>query len=410
LAAALPCYQAIIWSLAGFRVTRLVLLALSWTVFFVIGVTPVFVSLLPWTSEKVFLFLRILLAGLAGGSFVAAWFSVETQRRGGGRGRGRLQARIRQIIDALPRRHGDFASPAAAQFWYEWRRAGWLLPVCTLASLLLSFLPLSWFARADNSTAPLMLAWALALPIVLASGIGQGFVKPEFWSGDISLPPFLGVRPMATGEIVVAKMKVALLSAVLAWLPVLGFLALWLSLWANTTELREAWTAGLALRGLGGLRVLLVLFLAALMVLTWRGLVVGLWAGLSGSKKLYVAAASVQVVAVLVAFRVIYLLFDHFDWQRLENYVFWLQWALALAVGAKIWLSVYSWRNITPARTACYALIWAAGTSVLVMLGWLLCPNVYWLKPLVIMAALLPFPLARLGFAPGALERNRHRS
>jgi hypothetical protein len=410
LGVGLPCYQALVWSLAGFRITRLVVLALAGMLFMDIGALPAFRSILTFPLEKAFTALSLLLVGLAGGAIVGGWFSVERQRRGGGRGRGWFQAQIGRMLDALPRRRREFASPAGAQFWFEWRRAGLLLPVCTGAALILIFAPVSWFTRRDSMATLLTLAWALVLPVILALVIGQGFGKPDFWSGDISLPPFLAVRPLAEGEIVVTKMKVALMSTALAWLPVLGFLALWLPLWANTLELREWWTAGLALRGAGGLCAILTLCLALALMLTWRGMVGGLWVGLSGSKKQYVAAMMLQIVAAGFAIWSVFFFLDHFDWKRLEQYVFWLQWALALAIAAKLWLAVFSWRKISPARTGKYALIWAAGTAVVVALGWLVCPNVFWLKPLVIMAALLPFPLARLGLAPGALERNRHRS
>jgi hypothetical protein len=205
-------------------------------------------------------------------------------------------------------------------------------------------------------------------------------------------------------------MKVALLSACLAWMPVMGFLALWLPFWANTSELREWWTAGLTLRGAGGLCAVLVLCLALALMLTWRGMVGGLWAGLSGNVKTYVIAMALQVVLVVFAIWSVFFLADRFQWKRLEQYTFWLQWALAVAVTAKLWLAVFSWRRISPERTGKYALIWASGTGGIVVLAWLVCPNVFWLKPLVIIAALLAVPLARLGLAPGALERNRHRS
>ena len=409
LGAGLPCYQALIWSLAGFRITRLVVLALAGMVFLDIGMAPAFPSALPWPAERAFVILSWVLVGLAGAAFLGGWFSVERQRRGGGRGRGWLQAQFMRLRDALPRRRSEFASPAAAQFWYDWRRAGLLLPVCATAALVLVFLPVSWFTRRNASETLLTLIWALALPVILGAIIGQGFGKPEFWTGEIGLPPFLAVRPLTNGDMVVTKMKVALWSALLAWVAVLIFIGLWLSLWANTAELREWWSAGVILRGAGGMVVVAGLVLTTGTMLTWRGMVGRLWAGLSGSMMRYAASVMLQVAAAALAIWSISFFVYHFDWKRLEQYVFWIQWGLALAVGVKLWLAVFSWRKISPARTGKYALLWAAGTASLVALGCLICPNVFWLKPLVIMAALLPFPLALLGFAPGALARNRHR-
>jgi hypothetical protein len=409
MAAGLPSYQAIVWGLAGFRVTRLVVLALAGAVFMDIGALPAYSWVLTVPVSKVVTLSSLLLVVLGLSAIIGGWYSVENQRRGGGRGRGEFKARINQVIDALPRRRADFSSPAGAQFWFEWRRSGLPLPASVCAALVLIFLPVSWFTRMDSEAAPFILAWALALPIILASVIGHGFSKPEFWSGDLALAPFLAVRPLAACEIVIVKMKVALLSAVLTWLPVLAFLALWLSKWANTTELRDLRQAGLVLRAPAALYAILLLGLAFFMLLTWRALVVGLCEGLSGNVRRYSAAIILRVAATIFGIWSVFYVKDHFDWGHAAQYTAWLQWALALAVAGKLWLAVYSWRTTNPKRTANYALIWTACTGAVVALALLVCPNVFWLKPLVLMAALLPFPLVRIGFAPGALEQNRHR-
>jgi hypothetical protein len=409
LASALPCYQALVWSLAGFRITRIIVLALAGMVFLNIAMIPAFPALQPWPLEKTCAVFVWVLAGLGLGAILGGWFAVERQRRGGGRGRGWLQAQWGRMVDALPRRRKEFASKESAQFWYEWRRSGLLLPVCTLAAPVLIFTPVSWFTRHDADETMLTLAWTLALPVILAAIIGQGFSKPEFWSGNISLAPFVAVHPLANGDFVVAKMRVALLSALLAWLPVLIFLALWLPLWANTVELRKWWDAGVILHGSGIMLVILTLLFISAMILTWRGMVGGLWAGLSGSTGRYAAAVTLQIVAVGIGIWGVLFFGYHFHWNRLEQYVSWLQWALILAVVIKLWLAVYSWRTISPTRAGSYAMLWAVGTAALIALGHLVCPNIFWLKPLVMLAALLPFPLARLGFAPGSLARNRHK-
>src|SRR5215467_800282 len=86
------------------------------------------------------------------------------------------------------------------------------------------FGPLSWFTRGDSDSIGLTVVWALGIPLALSSIIGQGFGKPDFWTADLSVPPFLAVRPFASGDVIVTKMKVAVLSVVITWLLVLGFL------------------------------------------------------------------------------------------------------------------------------------------------------------------------------------------
>src|SRR5204862_7850195 len=105
-----------------------------------------------------------------------------------------------------------FASPAAAQFWFEWRRSGSLLPFCIGAMLILVIGPLSWHLKDEPADTLWILGWTLAMPMIVAAPLGKGFSKPDFWSSDLSLPAFLAIRPLATGEMVVLKMKVAALS------------------------------------------------------------------------------------------------------------------------------------------------------------------------------------------------------
>src|ERR1700748_691798 len=73
--------------------------------------------------------------------------------------------------------------------------------------------------------------------MILAFPLGKGFSKADFWSNDLSLPASVSVRPLANGEIIVIKMKVAALSAGISWLLVLIFLSLWIPLWADLAPL-----------------------------------------------------------------------------------------------------------------------------------------------------------------------------
>src|SRR5581483_1054554 len=287
-------YHTALWSLAGFRIARIIVLSLG-------GVSSILVAWLPfsdsqgaypWLSEK---YLAAGMAVLAFISFLIAWTVVGRQRRGGGHRRNWIHCLLEQAGDLLPRRNRQFASPAAAQFWFEWRRAGLLLPACVGFALLAIFGPFSWAFRTDPRSTIDTLVKIVAMPIVLAFAIGKGFIKPEFWSTNLSLPQFLGVRPLSAEEFVVSKMKVAALSVTIAWLLVLGFIALWLPLWADKTQLQQflrefrrfyphSWLA------------ITILYFAGFAVITWRCLVSGLWVGLSGNRSYYIASACLQVL------------------------------------------------------------------------------------------------------------------
>ena len=217
-------YQTILWSLAGFRITRIVALGLMGPIFVFLGVLPFSTKESTgafWTSEKS---LTVLVAGIALAAFLIAWVSVARQRSGGGRRRSWVSMLLDAVTDALPRRRKNFASPAAAQFWFEWRRSGLVLPMCVGAILML-MVPLSWLYRDDPKATVWMLVIISAMPLVLSAAVGMAFSRPDFWSSDNSLKAFLAVRPLASGDIVVTKMKVAALSVAIIWSQVLGFLS-----------------------------------------------------------------------------------------------------------------------------------------------------------------------------------------
>jgi hypothetical protein len=238
---------------------------------------------------------------------------IVRQRSGGGQRRGWLKYLIERIADAWPRRKKVFRSAASAQLWYEWRRAGLLLPSSIGALLVLVIGPLAWLLRDEPGSAVWILGWTLAMPIMLAFPLGKGFSKADFWSADLSLPAFIAVRPLATGEMIVTKMKVAALSAAISWLLVLAFLSLWLPLWADLAPLTMVrigfWMAyG---HSMWAEYAILTLFIAAGMFVTWKLLVGGLWVGLCGSRRAFITSGAVCCLVPLLGFIGLTMLINH---------------------------------------------------------------------------------------------------
>lgn len=432
LGAYMVFYQAILWALAGFRVLRIIVLGLIGTSFVGVSFLPFFARYTPspWLSEAV---LITLLAGLALIAFLGAWLCVARQRWGGGQRRNSLRVLIERAADALPRRRQIFRTPAAAQFWFEWRRAGLLLPLCIGVLLLAVIGPISWHSRKDPAGTLWILAWTLAMPLILAAPVGKGFSKPDFWSGDLSLSSFVAVRPLADGDMVIVKMKVAALSAAISWLLVLAFLSLWLPLWANLASLctvRVGYWMAYA-HSVYPQYAIAALFIMAGMFLTWRGLVGGLWIGLSGSRKLYLASAGAYCLVGVLGMIGLATLLRHdaavrewfsSDPNRLLSI---FEWVAAGAVVAKFWMAARFWRDISPPRMRRFLLLWLGGTVGLMALALLLWAggalslalmaclglpplDVYRLRALLLLIALLIVPFARLGLAPSSLAGNRH--
>src|SRR5262249_40181169 len=241
LGAFMVLYQSTLWILARLGALRMVALGVVGISFIVVNVLSSFPqgSLSPWLSEKI---LSTATAAFALTGFVAAWMYVVRERSGGAASRGVVTTTIERITDALPSRTMHFRSSGAAQFWFEWRRYGFLFPLCIAGLLFLVIAPLSWLLRNDADSTLRILTVTLSTPILLALPFGKGFSKPDFWCTDLSVPSFVAVRPLSSGEIVIIKLKVAALSAAVSWFLVLIFFSIWLPLWANHDALIPTWT------------------------------------------------------------------------------------------------------------------------------------------------------------------------
>jgi hypothetical protein len=406
-------YQMTIWCLAGLKITRIVVLCLGGMSGGAIACLPFFADKIssPWFSEDRLIAIVIALAFL---TFIVAWGTINRQRCGGGQRTGGFKTTLYKLAAVLPQRRRDFASPAAAQFWFEWRRTGWVLPACTAFVIVAIIAPISWFNRDDAQYASYLFGRVLGVPLLLAFVIGKGFSKCEFWSTNLSMRPFMAVRPLSAYEFVVAKMKVAALSVAITAVIILAFLVLWLSFWANTKHLvshlqvlrfyPHSWP------------VILALVIGSFMVLTWRCLVSGLWTGLSGNRIHFAGAAAMQVgcASLLLLSRAIWS--DELD-QRFERFpqliisvTNGIGWCLAAMIVLRFWFAAFCWsKNGGCARG--YLIVWLAAT-VCFFISFVICRPQFdteRLTHLLLLTALLIFPLTRIGFAPLSLAINRHR-
>jgi hypothetical protein len=273
----------------------------------------------------------------------------------------------------------------------------------------------------------------LAMPVVLSAALGKGFSKPDFWSRSLAISSFLAARPLETGEMVVAKMKAAALSAVMTWMLIIAFLCLWLPLWAKLDQLSMLRIGFWMVEGHSVFPQYVVagLIIVAGILLTWKFLVNGLCIGLSGNRRLYIGSVAVYSLVASVGIAGFVVLLEHdqkfMAWVRYDpnGLLSILEWIVTISVICKFWLAAFSWRRISRARTVQYLLQWIGATSLLWILAklvWadgcltlslmsfldLLPLDVYRLKHFLILLAFVTIPIARLGFAPSALARNRH--
>jgi hypothetical protein len=402
LGALMVFYQTILWTLELLGVLRLVIVGAVVFAMVCIGVLPSAGSL------------AVPVAGAAIMAFLLSWRRIAGMRRGGGR----FSLRLERLAGVIPARRRAFASPLAAHFWFEWRCSGVVLPLLAGAMIVLVVGPLSWLVRADAADTFRLLLGTLVMPVVLAIPVGMAFAKPRFWSEELSVPAFVAVRPLADEDIIAVKVKVAVASAVVSWLPVLAFLGIWLPFWANLDSVSRL---AIQLWAFHGHSVAAVVGLAALIVtagvfLTWRFMVSRLWSGLSGRRPLFLASVLSVVFAVIAGLV--------FDADRLPGWVLAdparmaaTVWIVSIAVMVKSWLAAVSWRGVSVRYARQYLLLWGAGTICLLALAVMfwrvariyIAVDVERFQSLMVLLALLAVPLARAGLAPSCLARNRHR-
>jgi hypothetical protein len=416
LAAFFVFYLSALWTLERVGALRLLVLGVIGIGVIVIGLLPAFPPSPPpsWRSEPA---LAGLVAGLAVAAFLLAWRYVARLRAGGAPFTRRDESLFSLLAEWVPARRTAFVSSSAAHFWFEWRSSGLVLPVL-VGGVLAVIMPVSWLVGSNEQETFRLLLAALATPIVLAVPTGIAFSKPTLWSEDLGVPAFVAVRPLSSEELVAIKVKVAALSALLSWAVVLVCVTVWLSTWANVDALSRLAIQLWAFHGQSVLAVYAIGVLVAVtgMFLTWRFLVARLWSGLSGMRAMVVGAAVSMVVLVIASLA--------FNAGRLPG---WLlddparlapvAWMAAVAVVAKYWLAAYAWRGVPARYLRVYLLIWLAGTASFLALGIVVWEIVRIYLPLdadrtrslVILLALLAVPVARVGFAPSSLARNRHR-
>lgn len=416
LGAYLTYYQVILWSLAGFRIFRSVVLSVGGVSAILVAFLPMFGKIfnIPWMSLDHLIPIVVATIPIA---FISAWIAVARQRHGGGRRRNVVKALIEWIGDHLPHRTKDFSSPAAAQFWFEWRRAGLLLPAAVAFALFVVIAPISWETRDDPHFPAATFVWIIVLPIALGIILGKGFAKVEFYSRNLSVPSFLGVRPISDAEIVAAKIKVAAVSVLITWVMVAAFLAAWLPLCTDTTELRPA-LYEFRVYYPHSWRLIIALCFAGFALLTWSFLIGEMWSGLSGKNWYYFGSIGFQVGApllILLGCAIWHEEIDAFLKSRPEflkhQFIQITGWVLAALIVVKMWLSALAWSKVESRQSQRYLIGWVAGTLCLVVFAILARPpvDIERQSHVYLLLALLLFPFARVGLAVLSLNKNRAR-
>ena len=415
-------YQAILWTLPSLRSLRLLIVGIV-GIFFILAPLFSFYGTSVMRGGSMTPMLEFFAAmGIA--AFLLSWICVARQRSGGGSVS--VWAASWAFAEmALPKREKAFRSAEAAQAWFEWRRSGSVLPGLIGSLLILVIGPMSWYARHAAGTSLLIFLVTLSMPILLALPIGKAFSKPDFWSGDLGVPPIVAVRPLAAADMIAIKMRVAAKSAVLSWAYALVFLGVWLPFWADRTRIDRVAPLIWVINGHSVYRQygIATLSILAGILLTWRLLIGSLWLGLRGNQKLFTLSALGYAFGPFFALAGFAWVETHrssvFGWlqHHLDSVLLQLEWLAVLAVVLKLCAAVWSWRKIPIERLRSYFLFWVAATLLLIVFAvivWSVLPPVppsvtYRFRTLMILLAIMFLPLARMGLASSSFAKNRHR-
>ena len=222
------------------------------------------------------------------------------------------------------------------------------------------------------------------------------------------LPQFIATRPLANGEIVMAKLKAAALSAVLSCvvtLPMLAVVPLLGDMPAAITH--DSFLS----RNLPLLRPLLPVILLGWMVLTWRFVAADLCFGLCG-KSWVSAVPGLKIYGIMALFGLVcYLAHEPGFEKKLFQF---LPFLLTLLVMLKFALAQWAFRAslkkqlLTRAAMLKYLIVWTALAVAFLVPTVVMLHRESWILPLAL-GIILILPLARIGFSPIALSLGRHR-
>lgn len=417
LTTGIMAYQAVIWGLAEHRLSRLIICGaigglLLWVLILPESLLPGFVTSGSATERSLKLGGLLLVVNV---SIVAiTWRNLARQRHRPTTGTATASSSPVLTQPGVADRRDPFRSAARAQLWLEWRRNGWILPGLAMFIAVLIAFPVPWLTGLDNASALRFVAGSAIALVVLAILVGKGFAVPDFWTRDMSLPPFVAIRPLGSGEWVFIRLQLAALCAAGACLAVFVAVAVALTLNGSWAGL---WSALAPADAATMPRWLVVTGYAAFVfLLVWRGLVISLYNGLTGRAGWFLAATIGTFVVQLLL--VPWLLIRHsheltpynttFNWRPL----IWIivgAWLIKLLAAWWAWSECRRARLISARTLAGYVGGWLIAVFALASFVLTALPVDLWLRQVAALAIGLVVPLARIGLAPVAFAHNRHR-
>ncbi len=355
----------------------------------------------------------LILAPLVPLAYLAALYAVGRARCGETPDWRGVFARLGRIADVLPRRRGWFPSAARAQTWFEWRQHGRSLPAWVAILLPFEVLFLYVVRHEPPVLTRIALVVLLLTPPFLAAfvAVTVGRSNPDA-SNAYGLTPFVATRPLSTAAIVAAKLRMALVSTLFAWLVVLVAAPLGLTVsgsWPVVIKMARGLTEFF---GAPRAVVFAMLCLLGLLATTWKQLVQGLSIGLTGREGLVKSSVLIRLSSLVLIGLIVHLLNVSRDARIfLWNAVPWIPAVLILfKMCAAAWLATRLHRDRLLGGRALVtgAAAWLAVVLALYgVFAWILdTPHIGHF--FLVLLAILAVPLVRPSAVLLAVASNRH--
>ena len=390
-AAALVTFQALVWCLAGHAKSFVIVLLLAMTLFVRLAV----VIVEDHDASRAVVFLLVILPV----AYLCARLGVRQQRRG----QWHIPAKAQRLMEVGSARLFPgkrlFATAAQAQLWMEWRRNA-VVPLISLGlGLVIVCAGLVRLAAHDDAgvivSACFYIGCALLMLWAASSGV---LLARDASSKSLLLSSFVATRPVTSGELAFAKIKSAGRVWLAGWVAYAIALFFWYDFLGPDPDLPASRLDDALVPTMGFAALALAWHLAGALPLWLTGRIESpAWAGL-------------VLLGGYIAFgHILQFLDKHFGLPVA------LPWLFTFGLIAKVLIAVWAFgeairrRLLSRRATARYFAFWLLGTIGLVAIASAVCRGTAFPQPLVVPGAALLLPLARVGLAPLALARGRHR-
>jgi hypothetical protein len=314
-----------------------------------------------------------------------------------------------------------FGSAFRAQFWLEWRRQGTVLPSMS-ASITFAIIPIIFFiekhldvSHSDSNSAieSIIVTLCLLPPIMLSTVLGSDMGRFDQLQPVGEPPVYIAVRPMTNGGFVIAKLASALAASIVTWLAMVAIACFWLALLGNGNAFSKF--SSLSPYGFWGALAGGLPLLALLILFTWKNLVAGMGAAMTG-RRWVVALYAVWKVACGLGLGAVFTACK-LD-ENFKAILFsWLPAILITFLAAKISLATAAFacglrrKAITPGAMLWIISGWAVAGLFAAGYARYICVALQktdlWLT--IAVGVFLVLPLTDLAVAPLAMAWNRHR-